>query len=163
MAEQDSADKPQRQHPPGAESRFQIAGHPLHPMLVTFPIAFFSATVATDLLFWWSDNALWAVLSFWLLVGGLLGGLAAAFAGTMDFLLVPQIRRHFSSWSHMVMAILLMAVAAANLVHRWDDPVGAVVPWGLFLSGLMMINVGVAGWLGGKLVFEHNLGPKQRC
>jgi uncharacterized membrane protein len=154
--------EPQREHPPGARSRFQIAGHPLHPMLVTFPIAFFSGTLATDLLYWWTGNIMWAQFSFWLLVGGLLGGTAAAAAGFMDFILVPQIRRHFSSWSHMLTAILLMAVAAANFVLRIDEPARAIVPWGLFMSGWMMLMVGVAGWLGGKLVFEHNLGPAER-
>jgi len=145
---------------PSAESRVQIAGHPLHPMLVTFPIAFFSATLATDIIFWWSGNPLWALFSFWLLVGGLLGGFAAAATGFLDFLLVPAIRHYFTSWSHMLSAILLMALAAANLLQRWNDPTGMVLPWGLFLSLMMMAMVGVSGWLGGKLVFEHNLGPK---
>ncbi len=161
MAKQGSSDPTAsaRKHPPGATSRFRIAGHPIHPMLVTFPIAFFSGTVATDLLFWWTGQDFWAGFSFWLLVGGLLGGGAAAFAGFMDFVLVPMIRRHYTSWSHMLSAIVLMAVAAANLVLRWGDPSGSVLPWGLFLSGLMLAMLGVAGWLGGKLVFEHRLGP----
>ncbi|RFA24796.1 hypothetical protein CAI21_20215 [Alkalilimnicola ehrlichii] len=102
---------------------------------------------------------MWALFSFWLLVGGLAGGAAAAFAGFMDFMLVPQIRRHFSSWSHMLAAIVLMALAAANFVARWNDPLSAVMPWGLFLSVLSFLVLSVAGWLGGKLVFEHNLGP----
>ncbi|WP_181919559.1 hypothetical protein [Alkalilimnicola ehrlichii] len=41
MDQNEESDAPRRQHPSGAASRFHIAGHPLHPMLVTFPIAFF--------------------------------------------------------------------------------------------------------------------------
>lgn len=162
MSDRDAAREPERRQPPGARSKFQVAGHPLHPMLVTFPIGFFSATLATDLLYWWTQNPMWGEFSFWLLIGGLSGGAAAALAGFMDFMLVPEIRRHFASWSHMLAAILLLAVAGANLVHRWAAPVASILPWGLYLSLLMVLVLGVAGWLGGKLVFEHNLGPGER-
>src|SRR5690606_40644442 len=86
----------------------------------------------------------------------------AALAGFMDFMLVPEIRRHFASWSHMLAAILLLAVAGANLVHRWAAPVASILPWGLYLSLLMVLVLGVAGWLGGQLAFVHNLGAGER-
>lgn len=144
---------------PGAISRVHIAGHALHPMLVTFPIAFLSATLLADAIFWWTGVEFWATAAFWLLAGGVVGGLAAAAAGTADFLLVAQVRRHFSSWSHFIAAVMLIAVAFANLILRRDDPMGAVLPWGIFLSLIDAVLLGIAGWLGGKLVFVYNLGP----
>lgn len=144
---------------PGAVSRVQIGGHAVHPMLVTFPIAFLSATLVADLAFWWLGDVFWAQAAFWLLVGGVIGGFAAAAAGTADFILVPQIRHHITSWSHFIAAVMLLAVASANLVLRWEDPVGAVLPLGILLSAVHGVLIGVAGWLGGKLVFVHNLGP----
>jgi uncharacterized membrane protein len=144
---------------PGAVSRVHIAGHAIHPMLVTFPIAFVSATLFADVAFWLTERVFWAEAAFWSLVGAVLGGLFAAAAGIADFLLVPQIRRHVSSWSHFIAAVMVIAIALANLLHRWEDAVAAVIPMGIYLSGLNLVVLVIAGWLGGKLVFVHNLGP----
>ena len=42
----------------------QIAGHPLHPMLVGFPIAFFVATLVCDLVYWRLGLPGWAPVSY---------------------------------------------------------------------------------------------------
>jgi uncharacterized membrane protein len=144
---------------PGAVSRVHIAGHAIHPMLVTFPIAFVTATLFADLAFWWTEDAFWAEAAFWSLIGAVVGGLAAAAAGMADFLLVPQIRRHVSSWSHFIAAVMVIAIAFANLLLRWEDPAIPVMPMGIYLSALNLLLLAIAGWLGGKLVFVHNLGP----
>jgi uncharacterized membrane protein len=143
----------------GAESQMTIFGHPVHPMLVTFPIAFFSAVAVTDAAFWWLQDPFWAYMSFWLLVGGVVMGGLAALVGASDFILVMDIRRHLSSWNHFLTAIVLMSLGVVNLLQRMDDPVAAVWPWGIMLSAVTIVMLGVAGWLGGKMVFEHNLGP----
>lgn len=143
----------------GAESQMTVLGHPIHPMLVTFPIAFFSGVLATDGAFCWLGDPFWARMSFWLLVGGVAMGTLAALVGTSDFLLVSDIRRHLSSWNHFLAAVVTMAVAAVNLLQRVDEPLDSVWPWGILLSAITIVVLGVAGWLGGKLVFEHNLGP----
>jgi uncharacterized membrane protein len=144
---------------PGALSRVHIAGHSLHPMLVSFPIAFLATTLASDLAFLITDDFFWARVSYWLLIAGVAAGLAAAAAGIADFLLVQQIRDHFSSWGHFLVAVMLLAAGFANLKLRWDDPAVVILPWGLFLSVLVLLLLILAGWLGGKLVFFHNIGP----
>ncbi len=143
----------------GAESQMTFFGHPIHPMLVTFPIAFFSAVFVTDAVFWWRGEPFWALMSFWLLVGGVAMGGLAALVGVSDFSLVHDIRRHLSSWSHFLAAIVTMALGTVNLLQRLEDPQGAVWPWGIGLSAVTVVMLGMAGWLGGKMVFEHNLGP----
>ncbi len=87
-----------------------------------------------------------------------MGGLAAL-VGVSDFSLVHDIRRHLSSWSHFLAAIVTMALGTVNLLQRLEDPQGAVWPWGIGLSAVTVVMLGMAGWLGGKMVFEHNLGP----
>lgn len=144
---------------PGAVSRVHIGGHAIHPMLVTFPIAFVSATLFADIAFWLTEDTFWAEAAFWALVGAVIGGLLAAAAGMADFLLVPQIRRHVSSWSHFIAAVMVIAIAFANLLVRWEEAASAVMPLGIYLSGLNQVLLAIAGWLGGKLVFVHNLGP----
>lgn len=145
----------------GAESQMTFFGHPIHPMLVTFPIAFFSAVPLTDLAFCWLADPFWARMSFWLLAAGVAMGGLAALVGAADFSLVRDIRRYLSSWNHFLAAIVTMALGAVNLLQRLGDHQIAVLPWGLALSALTVIMLGMAGWLGGKMVFEHNLGPGQ--
>lgn len=135
-----------------------LHGHPVHPMLITFPIAFFVGTLASDAAYWWTADGFWPQMSFWLLVGGLAGGTLAALSGMADFLLVRGIRQHVTSWNHFIMAIMAMSIAAANLALRWHEPAAALLPWGIFLSALNVAVLFVAGWLGGSLVFRHLIG-----
>lgn len=139
-------------------STIAIAGHPIHPMLVNFPITFLNTTLVTDLVYLWTGNPFWAEVSFWAIVAGLTTGGVAALVGTLDFMLTPTIRRFMGSWSHFIAGIMVVAIAASNLVWRWENPVEAVLPWGLALTGLNVIIVMLAGWMGGKLVFDHNIG-----
>lgn len=59
-------------------SKAAIKGHPLHPVMIPFPIAFGASVVFTDAAYWLTDSRTWALASVWLLwatVGtGLLGG-----------------------------------------------------------------------------------------
>ncbi|MGY1458798.1 MULTISPECIES: DUF2231 domain-containing protein [unclassified Luteimonas] len=140
------------------ESRMAIRKHPIHPMLVVFPIAFLSVVMPLDLLHLWSGLPFWAQMGAVLNAAGLAIGLVAAVVGSVDLLLIRVVRRHVSAWSHAIAAVMLLAVAAANTWLRWPDPVAAVWPWGLMLSAVMLVLVGVAGWLGGGLSFHHGIG-----
>lgn len=146
-------------HPPKSTTSYvALAGHPIHPMLITFPIAYLLAGLAGDIGYWWTADPFWARLSLWAIGGGLLIGTLAALAGIMDFLLVKEIRRHVTTWSHFLMAVMMLAVAAANWWIRVPDAQAGVMPWGIVLSATTAVALGAAGWLGGKLVFEHKVG-----
>lgn len=140
------------------ESRMAIRKHPIHPMLVVFPIAFLAVIAPLDLLYLWSSLPFWAHMAAVLNGAGLVMGLVAASVGLADMLLIPVVRRHVSAWTHAIAAVTLLAVAAANTWLRWHDPVAAVWPWGLLVSSAMLALVGVAGWLGGSLSFHHGIG-----
>ncbi len=142
----------------GAPSRMAVAGHPLHPMTVTFPIAFLLAALPADLAFLLLDDAFWARVSLWLLGVGTFSGIAAGLIGTVELLWVQGIRRRITSWSHFVLAVMLLSVAFANWMLRLPDPVVAIYPWGVYLSALGALLTALAGWLGGKLVFHHQIG-----
>src|SRR5207237_10715640 len=81
-------------------STASIAGHPIHPMLIPFPIAFFVATFVCDLVFWGTRNASWADATLWLLGAGLIMAALAAVAGLTDFLSEPKIRNLSTAWWH---------------------------------------------------------------
>ena len=62
-----------------------IAGHPIHPMLIPFPIAFLVATFVCDLVFWRTGNSGWSTAALYLLGAAILMAALAAVAGLMDF------------------------------------------------------------------------------
>jgi uncharacterized membrane protein len=139
-------------------STVSIMQHPIHPMAVVYPIALLSLVLPSDLAFWFTGDAFWARVSYWLVLGGVVMGLFAASIGMIDFFTMKRVRSHVSGWSHFISAIVLLALAGANLQQRWVDHEAAVVPWGLVLSGAMAVVVGVTGWLGGTLTFGHAIG-----
>lgn len=144
--------------PPGAASTVAIARHPLHPMLVTFPIALLICAVGSDAAYWYTGDPFWARMSLWLIGGGTTMGILAAVTGAVEMLWEPDIRKLTAGWSHFVVAMVMLSVAAANWMLRLDSPAAFIVPWGMYASALGAFMVAVAGWMGGKLVFEHKVG-----
>lgn len=142
----------------GTGTTVAVAGHPLHPMLITFPIALLLSALGSDLAYWWTGDPFWARMSLWLLGGGTAMGGLAGLSGTVELLAVSGIRRRAAAWNHFVAAVMLLSVGFTNWVWRVEDPAGAVLPLGLGLSLLGALLVSIAGWLGGKLVFEHQVG-----
>ena len=140
------------------ESRLAIAGHPVHVMLVTFPIALTCGSLGADLFYWWSADPFFTRLALWTTGWGFGLGVVAALSGIAEMMLVRGIRGRIEAWNHGVAALWLLAVLGANWGLRLDDPVAHVLPWGLYLSVLGFVSVGFAGWHGGKLVFEHRIG-----
>ena len=80
------------------KSTVQIAGHPLHPMLVPFPIAFLVGTLVSDIVYRATADEFWATASYWLLVAALVMAALAALAGLTDFLSEPRIRAISGAW-----------------------------------------------------------------
>src|SRR3954463_11111256 len=92
------------------QSTAQIAGHPLHPMLIPFPVAFLVATFVCDLIFWRTGNAAWSTASLYFLGAALIMAGLAAVAGLTDFLGDQRIRDLSAACHHMlgnVAAVLL--------------------------------------------------------
>jgi uncharacterized membrane protein len=138
-------------------SAVALVGHPIHVMMVHFPIAFVIATFGVDVFYWWSGDPFWVRVGLWAAGFTFLTGVAASIVGTAELLLVRGIRLREASWSHAVAAMTLVAIAGANWGLRLVDPV-SVLPHGLALSALASVMAGFAGWHGGKLVFDHGIG-----
>lgn len=139
-------------------SAVSIHQHPLHPILVVFPLALLIAALGADALYWWTADVFFARGAFWLIGAGLAGGVVSALAGFVDFISIRYSREQISSWSHMLAAIFALSLAAANLLLRWDDRAAAVLPWGLLLSVDTFVMLMFTGWLGGNLTFRHLIG-----
>lgn len=144
--------------PRGTHTAVSISRHPIHPMVVPFPIAFLLAIVATDLAYLATEDAFWGRASLWLAGGGTALGVVAGVIGTLELFLIRGIRHRPAGWSHFVMAVMLLAVGFINWLSRLEDPLDAIEGSGLYLSLLGAVLVSMAGWLGGDLVFEHHVG-----
>jgi uncharacterized membrane protein len=151
----------------GIPSKVAIAGHPFHPLLVTFPIAFLTAVLATDLAYWLTRDMFWARASIWLIGAGILTGIIAAITGMIDFLKITRVRQHSAGWIHMVGNIVALGLSLVNFGLRWGDTTGAILPVGLILSLIVATALGVTGWYGAELVYRHKVavigyGPNER-
>jgi uncharacterized membrane protein len=140
-----------------SNSKAAIFGHPLHPMLVPFPIAFLVGTLICDIVYASSGNPFWADVAKWLLVPALVGGALAAVLGLMDFASIRQAREGWIGWAHMGGNVIVMLLSAINLVLRWNDPAGAEGT-GIIISVIVVCMLLVTGWLGGELVFRRHVG-----
>lgn len=140
------------------ESRIAIAGHPVHAMLVAFPIALAACTLGADAFYAWTGDTFWARAGLWASGMAFLIGLLAGLSGTVELLLVPGIRARSASWTHFVIAVMLLAILGANWGMRLQGYEQAVLPWGLLLSLLALAYTGFTGWHGGKLVFHYQVG-----
>ena len=111
-------------HDSGVQSTVAIAGHPLHPLLVTFPIAFLSGAAGADLGYWLTDDPFWARAAIWLIGAGFISGLVAAAAGMSDFLRIDRVRKRSAGWIHMTGNITAMVLTLINWALRWNNVEG---------------------------------------
>lgn len=138
-------------------SRAAITGHPIHPMLIHFPVAALVALVASDFAFLYTGDPFWARSGLWLAGVGAFGGWIASIAGAIDLFTVRRIRWLIAGWCHAILAVMMLSVASLNWLLRFGAS-DAVMPWGLYLSLLTGVLIGAASALGGRLVYEHAVG-----
>ena len=134
-----------------------IKGHPIHPMLVPFPIVLFLAALAADIAFTIDGSEGWAEASKWLLGGGIVGALLAALAGFADFFGSARIRELRDAWLHMFANLTAVVLELLNFLLRLGDE-RAAGSTGLAISAIVALILLFSGWKGGELVFRHGVG-----
>ncbi|MEC4894659.1 MAG: DUF2231 domain-containing protein [Oscillatoria sp. PMC 1051.18] len=142
----------------GIVSTVAIAGHPIHPIIVTFPVGFLSGAAGSDLAYWLTGELFWARASFWLVGIGLLSGILAAIIGMFDFTKIKRVRQRNAGWAHMYINITALVMTAINFGLRLGDLESVIVPTGLALSVVIATLLGIGGWFGGELTFRHKIG-----
>ncbi|MFW6059487.1 MAG: DUF2231 domain-containing protein [Phycisphaeraceae bacterium] len=141
-----------------APSTAAVGGHPIHPMLVLFPVAFLIGALATDIAYASVLDPMWASFSFWLIAAGLVMGVLAAIVGAVDFWTIDRARQGTDGWMHFIGNGVVLVLAAVSLGFRWVQPVDFVVPWGLVLSTVITVLLLITGWYGGELSYRHRIG-----
>ncbi len=138
-------------------STMQIAGHPIHPMLIPFPVAFLVTTLVADLVYWGTRNPDWATAALWLVGAGVIMALVAAVAGFTDFLGEARIRQMNDAWLHFLGNLLAVAISAFNWYWHFGGA-DAVLPWGVVLSAIVVCILLFTGWKGWEMVYRHHVG-----
>jgi uncharacterized membrane protein len=142
----------------GIVSTVAIAGHPLHPLLVTFPIALLSSVFLTDVAYWFTGDAFWARASIWLIGAGFVSGLVAAAAGMSDFLRINRVRKRRAGWIHMIGNVALLLLTLVNWIIRLgDNYTSAILPIGLLISTIVAGALAITGWYGAELIYRHKV------
>jgi uncharacterized membrane protein len=135
-----------------------LCSRPLHAMIVPFPMVCFVATLVTDIVYWRTAAMLWADISAWLLVIGLIFSLFAATAGLIDFFGDGRIRELRAAWIHGLGNIAALVLSTFNALIHTRDAYTSVVPSGLTLSSLVVAILLITGWNGWTMVYRHGVG-----
>lgn len=141
-------------------STASIGGHPIHPMLVVFPIGLWIFSLISDLIFLGGGDAAWRDTAFYTMGGGIIGALAAAVPGMVDLFTIddPKIKR--IGLTHMTLNLTVAALFIINFLWRLRADENATGP--VWLSVLAIVLLAISGWLGGEMVYVHGAGVQDR-
>jgi uncharacterized membrane protein len=140
------------------ESRAKLFGHPIHPMLIPFPLGLLTTSVVFDVIYLLTGDEKWSGISFWMIAAGVIGGLAAAVFGLIDWLAIPSGTRAkaVGMW-HGTTNVVVVTLFVVNWLLRADAPGNP----GTVAFVLSFVAVGLAslgGFLGGELVVRLGVG-----
>ena len=145
-------------------SKASIAGHPVHPMIIPFPLALWTTSFLVDVLFYFHRGVVLPIIAKFMLAAGCIGALVAAVPGIIDWLSIKHgPTKRIANW-HARLNIIALLIFAASLYLRMKAGGAYLVDYRLkipfLLSFVGVILICISGWLGGALSFEHGVGVK---
>jgi uncharacterized membrane protein len=153
------------------ETRATVADHPIHPMLIPFPIALWIFSLASDFIFLFDfGGPVWKDIALYTMAGGILGAVAAAIPGYIDYRSLTDPVTIRVAQMHMVINVGLVVLYTINAGLRVMN--GSNDLWPVLLSVVGVAGLSVSGWLGGELVYVQGVavqpereaaGPRQRA
>ena len=138
------------------QGKATLNGHPIHPSLVPFPIAFFTGALICDIVSHWGDATFWPRMSLVLIGFGIIGALAAAIFGFVDYLsapLSPEAKN--TATTHMILNLVTVVIFAIAFYIRLGD-VTATAGYVFTVLGVIVLTAG--GYLGGHLAYHFGVG-----
>ncbi|MGZ3883069.1 MAG: DUF2231 domain-containing protein [Bacteroidia bacterium] len=144
------------------KSKASIKGHSLHRILVAFPIAFFTATLVSDVVFFITDRTIFFETAGGLEAAGIISAFAAAVPGAIDYFYTvpPKSSASTRATKHAILNILMLLIFSAALYIRTQESIAPLILVALEGTGLLMMCF--AGWLGGTLVGRNQIGIDHR-
>jgi uncharacterized membrane protein len=143
-------------------AKAHIGSHPVHPILVSFPIGLWIASFLFDLLGKSTGNIYLHIAAYYALIGGCIGAVLAAIPGVIDLFgaVPPRSSARKRGYIHGALNTLALLLFAYIAIRR-GDPMVRPDNASLLLSFLGVIGIGISGWLGGTLVFRGTRVPAQ--
>jgi len=140
------------------QGKATLAGHPIHPMLVAFPIGFFAGAVISDIITFLGHPDFWPRMSVTLIAFGIIAALVAALFGFIDYFTAPMpppVKK--TATTHMILNLLVVVIYAIALWIRAANPVSSI---GYVLTFAGLVFLAVSGWYGGHLAYVGGVGAK---
>jgi quercetin dioxygenase-like cupin family protein/uncharacterized membrane protein len=129
--------------------KINFLGHPVHPMVIVFPLGLLPAAVACDIIDLVRGGGQWAHIAYWLIAAGVVSGLVAAGFGFTDWLALDNGTRakRIGLWHAFVMDTVIILFAVSWWLRRSspDAPTTLEIGLGIAAAGFALIG----GWLGG--------------
>jgi uncharacterized membrane protein len=139
-------------------AKARLFGHPIHQMLIVFPLGLLGTSLFFDIAHLVNDNPQWGTISYWMIVAGILSGLVAAPFGLIDWLAIPTgTRAKRIGLLHGGGNVVVLLLFTVSWLLRRDAP-GSPESAAIVLSGLAVLLALVTGWLGGELVDRLGVG-----
>lgn len=140
------------------KSKVNIKSHPLHPILIPFPIAFFTGTLACHIAGWLMNKPGLLITAYYLNIAGIGFALLAAIPGFVDFLYTvpPKSSGKKRAAQHGITNVIMLVCFIIAFFYRRNESSN-----NYFLASLEIIGVSlliIAGWLGGTLVYRNQIG-----
>ena len=138
------------------QGKATFMGHPIHPVLIPFPIAFFVGAFICDIISGFHTNPFWSTMSVSLIGFGIIGALLAAVFGFADYLTAPMSAdAKRTATTHMLLNLVTVVIFVGAFLLRYDKPPSTA---GYLLTVIGVIVLGVAGSLGGHLAYHFKVG-----
>jgi uncharacterized membrane protein len=141
------------------ESSAKAFGHPIHPMLVVFPLGLLATAVGLDLVYVFTENTVLPQVAFWNIGIGIVAGLLAAVFGAIDWWAIPKGTRAkaVGLWHGLGNVVVVLLFSAVWFMRR-DTPIHEPNLAALVLELTAGVLAVVSGWLGGELVDRLGVG-----
>jgi uncharacterized membrane protein len=143
------------------ESKAKLAGHPIHPMLVVFPLGLLVSSLIFDIIYFagYRQHPAFSTISFWNIGFGIIGGLLSAVFGLIDWLGIPKnTRAKRIGLYHGGGNVIVVALFVISWALRASEPDYAVTSGAFVISLIGIAFAVVTGWLGGELVDRLGVG-----
>ena len=136
----------------------RFLGHPIHPMLIVFPLGLLATAVAFDIVGLVQADNSWFGISYWMIAAGIIGGLVAAVFGLIDWVGIPSgTRAKTIGLLHGGTNVLVVLLFIGSWFIR-GSATNTPSNGALTLSFIAVVLALVGGWLGGELVDRLGIG-----
>lgn len=144
-------------------AKAHIQSHPIHPILVAFPIGLFITSLVFDLIAFAGHRPSLAAAAWYCIVAGLVAGACAAVAGVVDLFGVvpPASSGRTRGYKHAILNVILMVLFLVVVIHR-GGPRAMPDGTSLIVSAIGVVVLLISGWLGGTLVYRNQIGVDHR-